>query len=183
MKRVLATGLTLLLTGCPTTGGSDRPDVGMSDSGADGGGMVAQCESLAANFATLCAGDPGRVCGWNAYGQLCRTGNAALLVASMSCLDQTVCRTFSDPNDGAACLTTAHASGETPAVRAAIESGCTACGGTGCTTVQGTAEILPYLSDADAAMFAGCRGTACSLVEVIAACSTVPGFGLFSSCR
>lgn len=164
----------------PADGGSDAG----SDAGqeADGGSLVGECEALATSLEAACAGSEPRPCIWGAYRQLCASGNTQLLVDSMRCFDGTVCRTFSDPNEAAECLTTAHESGLTATARATIQGVCEACGGSGCEAVFPSIEILPYLSDEDLAAVPTCRGDACNLDALIAACGAEPGFDLFASC-
>jgi hypothetical protein len=159
--------------------GPTTSDVG-GESAVDAGPLVAACEAAAKNFATLCVGDSARVCLWNAYAALCATGQTQLLIDSMKCLDNTICRTFSDPNEGAACLATLHTKSETAAAKALVQSQCAACGGTSCSTITGTAEIFPYLTDADLAALSTCAGTAC--VTTTTTCKTSPGISLFASC-
>jgi len=149
----------------------------------DGGALVAQCEALAMHMGANCAGSDPRPCVWEGYRQLCHLGNTQLLIDSMNCLDQTTCRSFSDPNQGATCLAMVHPMEETSGVRAVDTTICNACGSSGCDVPQSTGEILPYLSDADANMIAACRGTACTIDAIVAACPMVPGIAPFTSCH
>jgi hypothetical protein len=104
---------------------------------------------MAQNFEQKCAGDDVRPCLWSAYGKLCATGQTQLLIDSMKCLDSTTCRTFSDPNEGAACLAKLHAMNETPAAKSFIQGACNQCDAGNCGTVSGTDEVFPYLLDSD----------------------------------
>jgi hypothetical protein len=145
--------------------------------------LVAQCQTQAHHFATLCAGDDQRPCMWNAYAELCATGDTQLLIDSMNCLDQTTCRTFSDPNEGLACLDGVHGAHESPASTQFIIDTCTACGDTNCSSTVGPAEIFPYLTDADISSIASCRGTSCAIATVVQSCAaTVPDLNLFLAC-
>ncbi len=145
--------------------------------------LIQQCQSMAQNYATLCAGDDVRPCLWNAYASLCVTGETQLLVDSMNCLDKNTCRTFSDANGGVSCLDTLHASEESQASQTFIVNDCTACNQTNCQAEVGVAEIFPYLTDADIAALSSCAGSACDLDTLIQNCaSTVPDVNLFLSC-
>jgi hypothetical protein len=146
------------------------------------GSLVTQCQSLANNFQSKCAGSAPRPCFWAAYAQLCTTGKTQLLIDSMNCLDNTTCRTFSDPNEAAACLGTVHASGESAASKSFIENTCAACGQTSCAST-GTGEIIPYLTDDDVTALAHCSGNACSIDTLIQACASLPDVGLFAQCH
>jgi hypothetical protein len=162
---------------------SDAPADGPSADAGDAGSLVTQCQAQAQHFATLCAGDDTRPCMWNAYAQLCATGQTQLLIDSMNCLDQNTCRTFSDPNEGLSCLNTVHASEETTASTSWIESECMTCGGSMCSTQVGPAEIFPYLTDADIAALSSCEGSACDLPSLIQGCaSSIPDVNLFLAC-
>jgi hypothetical protein len=145
--------------------------------------LVAQCQSMAQNFATLCAGDDVRPCLWNAYAALCASGQTQLLVDSMNCLDQTTCRTFSDPNEGETCLDTTHTNEESAVSSQYIVDTCNACGDSDCQAEVGVAEIFPYLTDTDITELAACQGNACDLDSVIANCAgSIPDVALFASC-
>lgn len=176
--------------GAPQTGACgcktyERPPAAVhvhdSDGGAADAGLVAQCEAQAKHFATLCAGEDVRPCMWNAYAELCATGKTQLLVDSMNCLDQTTCRTFSDPNDGETCLASVHATGESQASKDFIQSWCTACGDP-CPDIGGDAEVVPYLTDADVASVGTCSSDACAIGALIQQCASVPDVGDFASC-
>ncbi len=166
--------------GCSPTASSTAGHDAGSGPGTDAGPLVAQCQQLALNFQTRCAGSAPRPCLWQAYGRLCATGNTQLLIDSMRCLDASTCRTFSDPNQGAACLGTVHATGETAAVRGALQALCAACD-SGCTS-NPTAEIIPYLADTDLAALPACGARACVLDGLLTACGSVPGIAPFVSC-
>ena len=158
---------------------SPNADGGVGDAGS----LVAECQTLAHHFATLCAGSDPRPCIWNAYADLCKTGQTQLLVDSMKCLDQTTCRTFSDPNQAATCLDTLHASSQSAAAKKYMSDTCTACNGTNCSQVVGTAEIFPYLGDADIASLSSCQGSACSVDGIVQACaSSIPALQPFVAC-
>jgi hypothetical protein len=145
--------------------------------------LIAQCQTMAQNYATLCAGDDVRPCLWNAYAELCVTGETQLLVDSMNCLDKNTCRTFSDANGGVSCLDTLHASEESQASQQFIVNNCTSCGDSNCQSEVGIAEIFPYLPDADIAALSSCVGTACDLDTLVPNCaSTVPDLNLFLTC-
>jgi hypothetical protein len=162
------------------TDGSMTNDTGTN---TDAGPLVAECQTLAKNFETKCSGSNPRPCVWQAYGKLCATTpKLQLLVDSMKCLDASTCRIFSDPNQGAACLAAAHQAGQSPAAKKAIEDGCTACGGSNCSTVTGQVEVIPYLSDSEIAQLAACKGNACTIDALIKACGNVPNVGLFTAC-
>ena len=162
---------------------SDAPivvDAGKNDASP---ALVAQCQQQAQNFATLCAGDDVRPCMWNAYAALCASGPTQLLIDSMNCLDQNTCRTFSDANGGVSCLQTTHTSEESTASQNWITEVCSTCGGTNCSSSIGTAEIFPYLTDADIAALSSCQGSACDLNTMIKNCAgTIPDVALFLSC-
>jgi len=145
--------------------------------------LVAQCQAAANNFATLCAGSAPRPCFWTAYAKLCATGNTQLLVDSMKCLDNTTCRTFSDPNQGAACLAMVHTNGETDAAKTAVKVDCMQCQAPSCDTVTGTAEILPYLPDSDLSALPGCEGTTCDILAIPASCPSIPELAPFATCK
>ncbi len=162
-----------------TDGGGSAVDAGRE---VDAGRMPSECEVLANTFATNCSDVAARACAWRAYAQLCRIGNASLLLASMRCLDATECRTFSDPNDGADCLMALHTANQSATARRVITAGCTRCGGTECDRVISAAEIVPYLIDADIEAMETCGGSACSLDDVIAACSSIPAVAPFAAC-
>ncbi|HEY1958799.1 MAG TPA: hypothetical protein VGH28_24460 [Polyangiaceae bacterium] len=171
----------------PCCMGFDHPPAAVHLHESDGGqtsdgGLVAQCETQAQHFATLCAGDDIRPCLWNAYAKLCATGKTQLLVDSMNCLDQTTCRTFSDPNEAATCLSNVHATGESQASKDFVQNECTACGNP-CPTIGGDAEIVPYLTDADVASLASCSSGACTIDAVIQQCASVQDVGYFDVCE
>jgi hypothetical protein len=174
MKCAIAALALALALACST---STTPGTGAADSA-----LVGQCEALAQNFADKCAGDDVRPCLWAGYKKLCSTGQTKLLVDSMNCLDARTCRTFSDPNDGESCLQRVHGAGETPAAKAAITMQCSACGGTMCSTVKGTDEIFPYLTDGDLQATSSCAGTTgCTgMMPLPSACQTVPGLAPFA---
>lgn len=156
-----------------------------SSTGDGGAALVAACQARAAVLSANCegaSGDPIRVCLWAAYGELCETGNAQLLLDSMECLDDTLCRSFSDPNDGRACLDAAHEAGRSAAADAAITGGCTRCGGVGCDTVSGALELIPYLSDSEIAALADCGSTSCTIDDTIHACSKRLSIMPFDAC-
>lgn len=200
MRSLLLASICLALTACDpaapaTDAGTSNPDAPGSaldaPSTADAptadappSALVAECQALATTFRDNCAGSDARPCLWDAYASLCATGNTQLLVDSMNCLDRTTCRSFSDPNEGLACLETVHAAGRTAAVNAAFEATCMACSGVDCGRVQAsaTAEILPYVSDADIAAFQSCRGSSCSFAEFLTSCASVPSFAAFAAC-
>ncbi len=179
-----------------SNGDSSASDSSSSDSAANDGAtptdagkndaspaLVAQCQTLANKFAGLCSGDAPRPCLWNGYAQLCQSGQTQLLIDSMNCLDQTVCRLFSDPNEGEACLDTTHASEEPVASQNFITQTCAACNQTNCAAGVGVAEIIPYLTDADIAALASCRGNACDINTLVQNCAgAIPDVALFLSC-
>jgi hypothetical protein len=162
------------------------PDSAIDSGTNDAGPLVAECQGLAQNFETKCAGSSPRPCLWSAYVMLCATGLTQLLVDSMKCLDSTVCRSFSDPNDGQACLARVHVNGESTAAKSFISQTCSACG-QGCATF-GTEEIFPYLSDGDLASLSGCDPALCSLFGSsdagvdAAACFANPDLAPFVAC-
>ena len=172
---------------CSCSGFDDRPPTAHfheSDGGSDAtsdGGLVAQCAAQAKHFATLCAGDDIRPCLWNAYAELCATGKTQLLVDSMNCLDQTTCRTFSDPNEAATCLANVHATGESQASKDFIQNECTSCGSP-CPDIGGDAEIIPYLTDSDVASLSTCSPGACTIDAVVQQCASVPDMAYFAAC-
>ena len=186
-------GSTPTAAGGGAGGATGETPGGATSGGTTGGGsaggagptitLVAQCQALASNFETRCAGDDTRRCTWGAYAELCGTGQPQLLIDSMNCLESTTCPAFSDANAGNACLATVHLSGESTSARTYLETFCTACGGSNCSTITGTAEILPYLSDADVTSLAGCRGSACTLSALVTSCGSVPGVALFAACK
>jgi hypothetical protein len=180
MRSALWLVLPGLLSGACSTGGTGTPG---GDGGAQPSALVAQCQSLAMNFQTKCAGSAPRPCLWAAYGQLCKTGRTQLLIDSITCLDATTCRTFSDPNQAAQCLAGVHGTGESAAARAFLSDTCSACGQTGCSAPPtGTAEIYPYLTDADLMAVAGCRGSACTLDAIDKACAQISDIAPFAAC-
>jgi hypothetical protein len=150
----------------PSDAGDDAMDAlsrdAAIDAGTNGAGpLVAECQALAQNFETKCAGNNPRPCLWSAYVKLCATGQTQLLIDSMKCLASTTCRTFSDPNSGQACLAQVHANGASTAAKAFISQACSACGQS--CAPAGAEEILPYLSDADLASLSGCDPALCAL--------------------
>jgi hypothetical protein len=161
---------------------SDAPasDAPRADDAADP--LVTECQRLADVFATHCAGSGLRPCIWQSYRMLCRTGNTQLLVDSMRCLDETTCRTFSDPNDGEECLRTTHQSAWSTTLQSFSTEICTACGGTGCDGVQPLTEIVPYIPDAEIAELSSCRGEACDLESLLTACRDVHSLAAFYAC-
>jgi hypothetical protein len=154
---------------------------------------VAKCESLATGFAQICndeytgdahTPDTQRVCMWTKYAQICRTGNTQLLVDSMQCFGgNPSCWIFSDPNSAAACLASVHASGESAAARALLGDVCTRCGGTGCSTVTGQAELFPYVSDSEIAAIRACLGSGCTNAELLTSCTSVPDVAGIFGCK
>ncbi|HEX4513802.1 MAG TPA: hypothetical protein VH054_09710 [Polyangiaceae bacterium] len=156
----------------PTPNDASQPDAA----------LVSACQSLASNFATKCGTDAPRPCAWAAYVKLCATGQPQLLIDSMSCLDSTLCRLLSDPNEGQACLETVHTNEQSTTAKSFLASFCTRCGGSNCSSVQATVEILPYLTDADLTELTSCAATACTLPEVLSACPNVANLQLFASC-
>ncbi len=159
------------------------PEAGADAPITSDAGLVAECQSQANHFATLCAGDDVRPCMWDAYAKLCVTGETQLLVDSMNCLDQTTCRTFSDANGGVACLDKTHASEESSASQSYITSTCTACKETDCAASVGVAEIFPYLTDTDIAALPACQKSACDLTTLVENCAaTIPDLALFLAC-
>jgi hypothetical protein len=170
---------------CGGTTGPGLGDGGPGATGSEGGAsadLVAQCQALANNFGTLCMGDAPRPCMWSGYAKLCTSGRTQLLIDSMKCLDQTTCRTFSDPNQGEACLVSLHGTPASAASNMLIENMCAACGGTNCVEQDAIAEIVPYLTDGDVVALNACRGTACDLNAIVKSCASVPTVGLFSAC-
>ena len=141
--------------------------------------LIAQCQSMAQNFATKCAGDDQRPCLWAGYTKLCTVGQTQLLVDSMNCLDATTCRTFSDANEGATCLASVQTAGETAAAKMFIQTQCAQCGGSNCATAAGTAEIYPYLLDADLSATATCFAATCPAAFPVS-CENVPGLTSFA---
>lgn len=174
----------LLLVGCDDATPANATDATVLDGASGDGGVitVASCQQLAMTMAANCASVPIRQCIWNGYAQLCATGNTRLLVESMRCLGTTSCRTFSDANDAVACLTAAHAANETPAVRASLQSMCSSCDGGSCGSAGATAEIFPYLSDANIALVTACRGSACEPETTVMACRMSPAVAPFIAC-
>jgi len=137
---------------------------------------------MAQGFAALCTGDATQQCFWNAYGQLCATGYAVLLVNSMACLDQTTCAAFSNPGTGAACLGNVHKFDESSASKAFVQSVCNACGNP-CPNIGGDAELIPYLTLADITKLSSCSSGACTIDDVIKDCATsIPDVAYFASC-
>jgi len=166
-----------------STAGDLSAPIDMASGGSDGGALVAQCQAMANQFQTLCAGVTDRVCLWGAYSKLCAIGKTQLLIDSMKCLDNTTCRTFSDANMGAACLKALHGTAETVPAKVAIQSVCMDCKlKMDCATVDGQSELLPYLSDADLNAIPNCRGTACDYSPFVKACAALPGFVPFVPC-
>jgi hypothetical protein len=175
MRALLGVGvLSGILAACS---GESAPAAG---TGSGGGALVLACQSAASHFATLCAGSDPRPCYWNAYAKLCATGRTQLLVDSMKCLDNTTCRTFSDPNEAASCLAQLHAADESASAKTAIENACSSCGGSSCSTITGTAEILPYLADADLATLVSCASAGCA--GLAPACASDEALAPFVAC-
>lgn len=168
--------------GLPDDGG--RTDAGTTaDAGGDVPALVAACQTRASLMATNCSDSDSRPCSWNAYRELCALGQTQLLLDSMECLSADTCRTFSDPNESLACLDATHEAGQSATARAVITALCESCGGSDCDRAWGAAELLPYLSDADLGLFEACRGTACTLDDMIDACrGSVPGLAAFEAC-
>jgi hypothetical protein len=162
----------------PSDGGSPSPSMGASAA------LVSQCESLASTISAGCTttSDASRACYFTAYGKLCKTGNTQLLVDSMNCVKGASCRSFSDANDSASCLAQVHATGESAKAKATLTQLCTACGGTDCSTITGTAEVIPYLSDADLAAVPACTGSDCSAAGIGASCSAIADIAMFAAC-
>jgi hypothetical protein len=174
---VVLISLTSACDGEPVAG-----DSGASDS-ATPSPLVAECEARATAMAANCA--DARVCMWEGYRELCARGRTQLLLDSMACFSDTTCRTFSSPGESVACLEAVHAAGQSPAARAAITAMCRSCEGPDCDAVASWMELIPYLSDADIALFEECRGNgaACSVDHVITGCSaSVPGLAAFAGC-
>ena len=176
--------LSLLFLACQQDLASvPSADASIGDAASSAGSaLIMRCQALANNFAAKCSFDIGRTCYWGAYAKLCATGETQLLIDSMNCLDSTTCRTFSDPNQGETCLNNLHTTSQSAAAKAYIQKTCTACGGTGCPAVNGTAEIFPYLTDADIGALAGCQGSACRLDTIAKACISIPDIQLFAAC-
>jgi hypothetical protein len=174
--------------GSVDAGGSDAGalDSGSSDAGPTDEALIAECERLANVQRTNCTSvSEQRACAWEQYGVLCRSGNTRLLVDAMTCLDQTACRTFSDPNDAQACLD-ALADDRTAASRQAQIDFCVACGGQEAACARSTStstEIVPYLSDTDIAALRECGLGQCSLDAILTACVDAPGVGMFATCN
>ena len=178
------------LTGCPPEEAPPARDGGVSDAGpvATDSSVatpdVARCVALARTFRDNCTQANGegdvRVCLWEGYESLCETGNTSLLIAAMECLDETQCRTFSDANDGNACLDAL--SGRPAALGDVLEGQCAACGGTECAASVPRAEILPYLAPTAAAALDACLGAEeCSIEQMVSACApTIPALSPFS---
>lgn len=177
---------------CSQSSSTGTTDGGAGDAPASSD-LVAKCVSLATSFAQICndeytgdahTPDTERVCIWNSYAQICRTGNTQLLLDSMNCfMGNPSCWIFSDPNNAATCLATVHASGESAAARALVQDECTRCGGTSCSTVTGQAELVPYVSDSEVAAIRSCLGTACTNAEILANCASVPDVASIYACK
>jgi hypothetical protein len=175
----------------PADGSEAASPSSLSDgSVADAAALVAQCQTLAMQFAASCqnqvggdapAPDTQRVCIWNAYAQLCATGNAKLLVDSMSCFaGNPNCWTFSDCNTACTCLGTVHSAEESATAQSVIQSACVACG-TDCTTTLAQAEVLPYLPDSELTAFLACTDGGCAQLDSGVECASVdPAFSVFS---
>jgi hypothetical protein len=191
--------LTAGLSACSSSPAADAPPDGgteaQSTTGGDASALVAQCQALAATFAQHChdeytgdalTPDTERVCIWNAYGQLCATGNTQLLVDSMNCFGQNPsCWTFSDSNSAATCLAAVHAAGETAATRSFFEQLCANCGGTGCDGGDnaGQAELVPYLLDDTLSALGSCLGTQCPTADAGFSCPAVPDYAAIFDCK
>jgi hypothetical protein len=154
-------------------GSTSEPDA------SDASAVVAQCQDLARQFAKNCAAerppDTARTCLWTAYVHLCATGNAKLLVDSMTCFDgeNPSCWTFGDCNGACACLAAVHQAEESPAARGFIAKECQLCGAAMCGAVTGQADVFPYLPDSVIAAFDACLGGACVASDAGAQCGAV----------
>lgn len=161
--------LALTLPACaPVPTGS----TGMLDPDSVDPADVARCVERAEHFRDLCASANGatdeRVRLWAGYAELCQTGNTELLLASLECLDETQCRTFTDPNEDAACLEVVHA-GQPQPIRDVLVDVCDRCGLADCPAYR--FEIYPYLPATEAAPLAACSAEAtCSADGLLAAC-------------
>ncbi len=165
---------------------------GTSDAGWT---TIAECQALATSFANNCnsqllgdarAPDTQRACIWTTYAQICKTGNAQVLLDSMKCFgDNKACMTFSDSNGAAPCLAKVHTTGESAAALTFLNKVCTECGGTKCMSqaYAGLAELFPYVSDAELAVLDACRASACTNAELIANCSSVPDVAGIFACK
>ena len=155
-------------------GSTEGPDSGAAPSDA----LIEECEAAALHRRDLCSGT--RVCLWEGYRRMCRTGNTQLLVDAMRCLHPTRCRTFSDPNRARACLERVVGGGTPASARTLLADVCVACGDPPERCTGGTAEIFPYLTDLETAAVRGCLRT-CSLRSIVEECAgTVESIGGFT---
>lgn len=148
---------------------------------------LTRCQQLARNAQENCAESNGaddvRVCLWRSYESLCETGDEARLTSAIECLSQTACRTFSDANDGRACLQAQNtASGPRWAAYQAVTE---TCGSTATADSFAESEVFAYLTDADAALLDSCvHTTPCSLESIFADCaSSIPALAPFATCE
>jgi hypothetical protein len=181
---LFASSLLVVCAAFACTSGSQTPASTTSQSGDASSGasssLVMECQSLAQNFEQKCAGDDVRPCLWSAYAKLCATGQTQLLIDSMKCLDSSTCRTFSDPNEGEACLAKLHAMSETAAAKSFLQSGCNECDAGNCGTVRGTDEIFPYLLDSDFTALGSCASQVMCSSAFPVSCESDQNFGYFS---
>ena len=121
----------------------DAPDAATPD-------PIAECQLLAGRFADACTADPYEACSWRAYGDLCASGNTALLVASMRCLDSSTCTRFVDaPRQ---CLIDAEIRYSGPAALQVEYALCHACAPTAdCAMHEAGDELIPFFAESDLA--------------------------------
>jgi hypothetical protein len=102
----------------------------------------------------------------------------------MKCMDLDLCRTFSDANDGNACLGELHSRAQPAAARERLVSQCTQCGGGAeCSTTYGQAEIIPYLPSMELQDLSSCGLDACTIDGFLTECADVsPALDRFSQC-
>jgi hypothetical protein len=184
-----------------SSGGAQDASDGATDADAaasmDAGPLVAQCQALAMTFANNCyneyVGDTltpntNRVCIWQSYAAICRTGRTQLLLDSMMCFGQNPnCWTFSDSNNAATCLNNLHAA--TPPSSALVAFATQYCGAcnmvggcadAGASLSGGTSEVFPYLTDAQLSQTSSCLADASCNASLPSSCTAVPELAIFA---
>jgi len=165
LKGALGIVLGVLLAACgkETTSG-DADNAGADLSNDD----VAACEaSVDAVHAACNEEEPGapRLCVYEAYRPLCKTGRTAVVKAIFDCLKLDACQTPGDPSDAGDCVSNVVHTLANADDRAAAAAIC-ACGDVGsvnCSTapLDALAPDVMLLSASDENAFTKCIGSGC----------------------